>query len=787
MRKIRRWRKKRRYLKLRYLLAFLFLILIAPFLIVGADLLKPLPPKTTITQRLDMFPQTNLHLDAPVTIYWNEHQVPYVHAETDADAAYALGMVHAHLRLGQMEMARRIVYGRLSEIAGPAANAVDHTLKVVNFPKSAQAVYESMSPASKKWMDRFTAGINTYITRMKEKPHEFKVFALNRELWHPEDIMAIGRLAGTDYTWLIWFTLAKYHESPKWERIWDIMLKAGSGEIYSEDTRRHLIARELNRMSLEEPDNKDLQVLIDIFNQVSKGSNSLVVGPGRTASGSSMIASDPHLGLALPNLWFVVGLKSPSYNVVGMMAPSIPVFGFGRNRHIAWGGTNLQAANSDLYDVSDLGKGEFFEHRETIYNRFWLPNEITYRTTRYGPVITDAPLMPSFGGRDIALKWTGHGMSDEVSAMLGVNKATNWLEFQQALETYAAPALNLLYADTEGNIGRMIATQLPKRPQGKPKDILSPRSEYESRWARIATSNELPSEFIPRKGYLVSANDVPPDGNIPIGYFFAPPDRSMRMSEMIEHFGTVDMQKLKQIQQDVFSTSSLIVRDKLVAKIAELDIERDAVFDAMQRWDGYYAEDSRGALAYQSFISGLAHALYKATDSMDELRALETSAYFDDFLMNKINETDDALLKNVFRDGLTKAAEYMEQYQVWGDVHRLEVEHVMSKIPVVGKRYMFDDVPAGGSRETIMKRAHGLVDDEPRGAFFGAQSRHISDLADPNANYFVLLGGQDGWLNSENFFDQVELWRKGEYMQVPLDVDKVKESFPYHITLSPSQ
>ncbi len=38
-------------------------------------------------------------------------------AELDDDAAFALGLVHAHLRLGQMMLARRIAEGRLAVVA----------------------------------------------------------------------------------------------------------------------------------------------------------------------------------------------------------------------------------------------------------------------------------------------------------------------------------------------------------------------------------------------------------------------------------------------------------------------------------------------------------------------------------------------------------------------------------------------------------------------------------------------------------------------------------------------
>jgi penicillin amidase len=769
-----------------------FLILVLAFLLLllfcVRDIFAPLPAPKTTRERIAMFPTKNLALQKPVTVYWNDQQVPFVDAQTDEDAAYALGMIHAHLRLGQMELARRIVQGRLSEIAGPVANKVDHLLRILDFPHSTRAVYEAAPSATRRWMERFVDGINAYIDQMQEEPHEFRVLGMEREHWKPEDLFAVGRLGGADYTWLVWFTLLEYRDSPKWEQIWNVMLEAGSGRFYKENANgtRGQTTRMLNRNALEQEDTSQLRVLLDLFRSSSEfGSNSVVIGASRSASGAPMIASDPHLGLTLPNLWFVIGLRSPSYHLVGMTAPALPVFAFGRNRHIAWGGTNLHAASSDLYDISKESPALLDTHTETLKNRFWFPTGITYRTSPWGPVISDAPILPEADGRTLALKWIGHGMSDEITSMLSVNRATNWGEFTAAYSTYALPALNMLYADHEGNIGRLSATQVPHRTEKKPRDMFSDPARYDAAWKRLAKSADLPSQFIPDEGFLVSANSPPPDGNVAIGYFYAPPDRTERLSEMIRHHGTLGVSTLARMQRDVFSSSSLIVRDALLAQMRTLRIPQGVAAETMEAWDGYYHAESRGALAYQAFVASFARALYAALGSEDELKALEASAYFDDFLLHKAQETEEETLRRVYKEAQENAATLMRHHAAWGDVHRLRIRHILASAPLIGSRYEFDDLPGSGSRETVMKQAHGQIGERPEAAHYGAQSRHISDMADENANYFVLLGGQDGWIGSENFQDQIALWQKGEYMQVPLDMREVRRRFPHRITLRP--
>ncbi len=138
-------------------------------LLAGCWPLPPLPKATDLDDRLAVFPTTGLPLDGEVTVHWNEHQVPFVVAESDEDAAFVLGLVHAHLRLGQIEMARRIVQGRISEGAGPETKDIDHMLRIIGFDRAAPEIVKSMSPESRAWAQRFVDGLNHYQSTMDEK------------------------------------------------------------------------------------------------------------------------------------------------------------------------------------------------------------------------------------------------------------------------------------------------------------------------------------------------------------------------------------------------------------------------------------------------------------------------------------------------------------------------------------------------------------------------------------------------------------------------------------------
>ena len=134
---------------------------------------------------------------------------------------------------------------------------------------------------------------------------------------------------------------------------------------------------------------------------------------------------------------------------------------------------------------------------------------------------------------------------------------------------------------------------------------------------------------------------------------------------------------------------------------------------------------------------------------------------------------------------LFDAAETAGAFATWGDMHRLVLGHFFRRLPMIGDRYRFQEHPISGSAETINKTAHPLKAGRSE-TFYGACARHISDFSDSDENYFVLLGGQDGRLNSDAALDQVPLWLEGKSIRVPLRLESVRTAFRHHQDLQPS-
>ncbi len=747
-------------------------------LIAGATLLSlsacgpfSLPPAPTdLHQRLAMLPNQKpiAGLKSPVTIRWNRFQVPYVIAEEDADGAFALGMVHAHLRLGQMEFARLITQGRLAEVGGVWFRDLDVALRTLDYYGAVKESLSLMPPHARKWLGRYVDGVNYYKENAAVLPHEYRVLGLANEPWSAEDTVAIGKMAGTDVNWLVWFSL------------FDYMGEKGFDEVLA-----HLQAQAEGSTPSFEGTKKKPSVWLRLarlgFLRGKSGSNSMVISPERSLGKGALIASDPHLGFALPNLWILAGLRSPSYKIVGMMPTGVPVFGFGRNPTLAWGGTNLRAQASDLVA---LGDEEVSLTRHQIRSRWWLTKTFISRKSRFGPVISDPKLVNLKG--EYALAWVGHRPADELTSLLDAMAAEDWGQFQKCFDRFAVPGQNFLAADSKGNIGYLLAAHLPKR-RTKSGLVMTAR-EYDKAWSELLTAAELPKAENPKEGYFASANNRPAGTKKPlIGTFFPEDERIRRLKALLAENRKISTETLKKWQLDVYSPLSVELRNALTTRLLGNKWANPYRHEiaALNNWDGNYSVSSTGALLFEGFVREFYEELLKQKSAL-KWRVFNALGRQRSLLLEEMKNIDDKTWRRGATAGLKKAGELMASGQSWGDRHRFQVQHMLGRTPLIGRLYRYDNLPSSGSNGTLKKSAH-RPGSHKQNAFYGSQSRHISDLGDPDANYFLLLGGNDGWINSANFADQMPLWQDGEYIRMPLTPQLVEEEFPHALTLLPER
>ena len=87
------------------------------------------------------------------------------------------------------------------------------------------------------------------------------------------------------------------------------------------------------------------------------------------------------------------------------------------------------------------------------------PVPLTVYLTVHGPIMTQA-------GQTMAVDWMGNVPSADVSALLGVDEASNFGQFKAALASWHAPTQNFVYADARGHIGVISAGYYPQVAHG---------------------------------------------------------------------------------------------------------------------------------------------------------------------------------------------------------------------------------------------------------------------------------------------------------------------------------
>ena len=107
-----------------------------------------------------------------------------MYAQNEDDLFFAQGYAHAQERLWQMELNRRIGSGRLSEIFGPLALEADRMSRRIGMHRAAQSEAKRLPAHSRRILEAYALGINTYIQRHKHNlPLEFTLLRFQPTPW----------------------------------------------------------------------------------------------------------------------------------------------------------------------------------------------------------------------------------------------------------------------------------------------------------------------------------------------------------------------------------------------------------------------------------------------------------------------------------------------------------------------------------------------------------------------------------------------------------------------------
>ena len=733
-------------------------------------------------------------LQQPVTVLRDRWGVAHIYARNQHDLFFAQGFVAAQDRLFQMELWKRSGQGRLAEVLGPSALFRDVYARRLQYRGDLNAEYNSYSPETKQILQAFTSGINAYIARRTQPggpglPLEFKMAGFAPEPWTPQD--CLNRMAAFSMTGNAFSELAHAHAvaavgAEQASRLFDfdppVKLTPAPGVNFAG----------LSPGLLHDLVGSDTRIEVPAY--YIEGSNNWTISGALTATGKPLLANDPHRVLALPPLRYMVHLVAPGWDVIGAGEPGLPGVAVGHNQHIAWGFTIFGEDQQDLYleQLNPKNPDEYrTEHgwermqvkREVFHVRGQPDVVIDLKFTRHGPVLWQD------GTRALALRWVGDepGTAGYLSS-LSTDQAQNWQQFVASMRRWKVPSENIVYADTDGNVGEYSVGLAPLRRNWDGLLPVPGTGAYE--WAGFIPFEQLPHSFNPAAGFVASANHkmIPDKYPYKIGYQWASPYRFERIRQVLEEARNsghkLTLADMEALQNDVTSLPG----QQFVALLRKaVTGQPTAAEQALLAWDGQVTESSGAAALFELALQDLRkqavqRALPQPAWTLANWGPAKVLGYVS-------GEAQPAQASQLTREAVRSAAERLAKLEgpdparwSWGGLHHAEFRHPLDAAPGAAAFLDLGPVSRPGDNNTVDATYY---DDNSFEQLAGASYREIFDLQNWDASVAVNTPGQSGQPGSPHYFDLLPLWERGQYFPLAYSRQEVEKQAADRLVLEP--
>ena len=727
-------------------------------------------------------------LTEPVEVLWTDRAVPHVWASSIPDALFAQGYLHATDRLWQMELVRRAVQGRLSEVMGEATVGTDRFMRRLGLWEAAVASADLLNQQERAYLQAYANGVNAAIDgRTGALPPEFLALRYEPEPWQPEHTLAVAKMMS--------LTLAAYGESTAVARALRRLPADRVRWLFPDfpDWGATILDDDLAAGIPEPPETPPLAAaLIDRYS-VAAASNSWVIDGSMTRSGKPILANDMHLELQAPSLWYLVALHAPAgpdgrpLDVVGVSIPGAPMVITGRNRAIAWGMTNAYVDDVDIFlervDPDDSsryltpdGPRPFEVRAETIrVSGRDAPEIMEVRRTRHGPVlpVDDA----ASGDTLLALQWTAFEPTTVFRGVIGFNTARSWDEFVSAIDNMDDPHQNLVYADTAGHIGYIMGGTVPIRGDRQRAPVAPlPGWTGEYDWRGSIPFSEHPRALDPEAGFVVTANNRQVAGPLAdiISQTWNQPFRAMRITQMIRDGPQpYDTDAVLGMQMDVLDLYADRYLDRAVEAASAAGIEEAVAL--LESWDQRASPESEAATLFYVWNEIVRRAL--ARDLYDG-----PAPYFSRTTAGEVLERravpwaadPETAYRGLVTDAMREAARRTAGTP-WREGNRAVHAHALGDVAILDRLLGLHIGPFDhyGSPTTV-NVAHWAFqspdDDFPFTTTAGPSMRQVIDMGNTDGGGgFVIPTGQSGLPFSGHYDDQTPLWRDGGLLHLPLD------------------
>ncbi|MFD3697887.1 penicillin acylase family protein [Streptomyces sp. NPDC058646] len=702
-------------------------------------------------------------------VYRDSWGIPHLRASDGLRLAYAQGRVTALDRAWQLEVERHRAQGSSAVFLGPDSVAWDRFARRCRLADTARRCYETLAaedPDTAVWVRSYVAGVNDGLAPGAARDPRFARTGLAPTAWEP------------------WVPLAVWTAT-------HILFAGFASKLWRERAARAL--------------GDDAAALFAADGPGTAGSNGWLLPGDRTATGSAIIAGDPHRSVQDPGVYQQIRLACPEYDVIGLAVPGVPgIAHFGHTGTAAWAITNAMADYQDLYVeqlrrvaagsgpvVEALGPGGVWEavsrHTETIGVAGGEDVEVEVLETARGPVIADRPTAPGSGtpapggpgtaapgevatGQALALRYPPRVRRDlGFAALPALLRARTVADIDRALDGWAEPVNVVHAADSAGGLLHRVAGAVPLRHRTnrlRPVPAWDPAHAWQG-WA--------PTPAEPVQGFAVMANGRGIAS--PLGVEFAAPHRAHRIRELLSGSADWSPGAMAEVHGDTYLASAAPLLD-LLPGFAGLSPAAGALRTRLLAWDRHMAADSTDATLFAAFRAATVRRL--AGDPVfAELAAAPTGPeVFRPWLelVPRIGRALEGLLSCGLLPGLDRTAHVRAALEEtaaaggpdrpWSEVHRLA--------PVSALPEPDDGWPGlGGDHDCVNASASvpGVTDRSTR----APAARYVWDLARREDSLWAVPLGADGVPGSPHHRDQLPLWARCALVPVVTDWSLLSE------------
>ncbi|WP_158256742.1 penicillin acylase family protein [Pseudomonas sp. MYb185] len=743
-------------------------------------------------------------LQQEVAVYFDAWGVPHIDAQNDTDAYRALGYLHAQDRLFQMDILRRIGGGRLSELFGQETYATDKFFRTLGISRYARQYAEHLENNAERphvqALKAYQDGINQYIDQGRT-PVEYRLLLTRPDYFALEDIAHV-----------MGYMAYSFAEAFKTDALVD-HVRGTLGERYVQDLVPGAPEAPPPRKSAAPQTTASLlQPLLEQLAQVQAqlpagqfhGSNAWVVKGALSISGRPLLANDPHIGFAVPAVWYEAHLRTPEHEVYGHFLAGLPFPLLGHTAHHAWGLTMLMNDEIDFYreqlnpdNPDQVRVGERWQdltvHEEVIKVRNQEDRLVRLRSSRHGPIINDHLVLAQTEGetpptQPVSLFWTFLTPgSDSTEAFYRYARATSMAEFEAAAALHWSPGLNVIYADVDDNIAMWATGRLKRWPTSNNSFTLLDGSNRRDDFLGYQPFASNPRLINPREGYIYSTNNPYPGDSLrrTLPGYYAPGERADQLATLLAGRDSFDFSVFKAMQLDSHRPRAVhMVEDALPLLDSALLPEAlrpsgESARQILAEWDGRFTPDSIGAVLFQRWEDNLMQALFAdeladhyahfrntfmARKSLESLYWKPASPWWDN-RQQPIMDGRQAAIEQAWIhtiEALTDELGSNPQNWTWDKLASLQHRHPLAdKFPFAG--YLNSDRVAvtgtNGSLNNMVFNRGG-----PRyEVIAGPSTRRLVDLADPAMSLGINPLGQSGNPFDPHYDDQAQLFAQGNY------------------------